>query len=167
MGRLSEGEQACRRASELYQREGEALPQGWQLARFVATYYHDLANPDPREMLEMAEFGVEWNPQAHSWHTLGMARYRVGDWPGAIDALKRSREIAPGGADAKDCFFFVAMAWWQLGDQEKARSWYNAAVKRLEEEINPNNNEWYPDFIRFRAEAEELMGGERNRSGGE
>ena len=71
------------------------------------------------------------------WHALGMARYRVGDWPGAIDALKRSREIAPGG------------------------------VKRLEEEINPNNNEWCPDFVRFRAEAEELMGGERNRSGGE
>ena len=87
-----------------------------------------------------------------------MVLYRTEDWHGALDAFRKSRESCSGGVCQADCFFFVAMTWWQLGDRETAHHWYEAGVKRLEEGINPNINLFYADFFGRRLEAEALIG---------
>jgi serine/threonine protein kinase/tetratricopeptide (TPR) repeat protein len=85
------------------------------------------------------------------WNTLGVARYRAGDWQGSIDALAKSMELREGG-DAYD-WFFQAMARWQLGDKDEARTWYDKAVEWMDKN-EPKNEE----LLRFRAEAAELLG---------
>ena len=89
--------------------------------------------------------------EASYWNTLGTARYRAGDWQGAIEALEKSMQLRSGG-DAFD-WFFLAMAQWQLGHKDEARNWYDKAVAWTEE--NQRNNE---ELRRFRAEATELLG---------
>ena len=153
MGRYTDGEQAFNRGEE-----ARGKPSFWH-ARYTAAFYHDLDNPDPVRMVETARGAAGEVPEeCQVWHALGMALYRTGDWHGALDAFRRSREIRSGGACPFDCFFFVAMTWWQLGDREQAHHWYEAGVQRLEEGINPNLNLFYADFFRYRIEAEELMG---------
>jgi hypothetical protein len=52
--------------------------------------------------------------------------------------------------------FFLAMAHWQLGDKEQAHTWYDQAVQWMEKN-KPQDEE----LGRFRAEAEELLGIEK------
>jgi WD40 repeat protein len=85
------------------------------------------------------------------WNTLGVARYRVGDWKAALKALEKAMELRQGG-DSAD-WFFLAMAHWQLGDKDQARRWYDKAVAWMEKH-QPKNEE----LRRFRAEAAELIG---------
>jgi hypothetical protein len=59
-------------------------------------------------------------------------------------------ELRKGG-DSFD-WFFLAMAHWQLGNQDQARQWYDQAVAWMEKN-QPQNEE----LLRFRAEAEELI----------
>jgi len=153
MGRYPDGEQAFHRGEE-----ARGGPSFWH-ARYTAAFYHDLENPDPVRMVETARGAAEEAPEEGAiWHALGMVLYRTGDWHGALDAFRRSRESCSGGVCQADCFFFVAMTWWQLGDHEEAHHWYEVGVKRLEEGINPNINLFYADFFCRRVEAEALMG---------
>jgi serine/threonine protein kinase/Flp pilus assembly protein TadD len=85
------------------------------------------------------------------WNTLGAAHYRAGDWRAAITALEKSMELGQGG-DALD-WFFLAMAHWQLGNKEQARTWHDKAVAWMDKHM-PDNDE----LKRFRAEAAELLG---------
>ena len=85
------------------------------------------------------------------WNTLGVAHYRAGNWQAAINALEKSMELRKGG-DATD-WFFLAMAHWQLGHKDEARTWYDKAVEWMEKN-EPKNEE----LLRFRAEAAELLG---------
>ena len=64
--------------------------------------------------------------QSTVWNTLGVARYRAGDWKGAVEALNKSREVRNGGL-IRD-FFFLSMACWKLGAKDEARKWYTAAL---------------------------------------
>jgi uncharacterized protein HemY len=107
---------------------------------------------DPAEAVEHARRAVDLAPQQGGFYnTLGVAQYRAGDWQGAVDALGRSMELA-GGGSAFD-WFFLAMAHWQLGQQDLAREWFEKAVLWMDER-QPDNEE----LGRFRAEAEELLG---------
>lgn len=45
------------------------------------------------------------------------------------------------------------MTHWQLGEKQQAREWYDKAVEWMEKN-KPNDEE----LLRFRAEAEELLG---------
>ena len=56
------------------------------------------------------------------------------------------------GGDSFD-WFFLAMAHWRLGEKDKAREWYDRAVRWMDK--NPSKNE---ELRRFRAEAAELLG---------
>ena len=47
---------------------------------------------------------------------------------------------------------FLAMAHWQLGEQDEARQWYGKAVEWIEQQQTEDQ-----EICRFRAEAEELM----------
>jgi tetratricopeptide (TPR) repeat protein len=106
---------------------------------------------DPGRAVSLAKEIVELMPQEGDyWKTLGAAYYRAGDSKAAIAALEKSTELRKGG-DGSD-WFFLAMAHWQHGENEKAREWYDRSVEWMEAKAKDNT-----ELIRFRAEAEKLM----------
>jgi tetratricopeptide (TPR) repeat protein len=112
---------------------------------------------DPVRAVASARKAVELTPNdGHYWNTLGVAHYRNSEWKEAVAALEKSKMLPEGGESAD--FFFLAMAHWQLGDKEKARSWYDMGVQRMEK--NPSKE---ADHKRFRAEAAEVLGIEAPR----
>ena len=82
---------------------------------------------DPALAVELARKATERAPNfMHGWGTLGAARYRAGDWDESIEALSRSIELSSGGVPVH--WLILAMAHWQRGDKDKARSWYDKAI---------------------------------------
>ena len=86
------------------------------------------------------------------WNTLGVARYRAGDWAGAIEALERSALSSPDSRGTAFDHFFVAMAWSQLQNESQAQEWFERGVAWMS-----RNHMSHPDLIRFRNEAELLL----------
>ena len=91
------------------------------------------------------------------WNTLGVAYYRAGQWTPAVDALEKSMRYQ--GGNSWD-WFFLAMAHWRLGEQDKARQCYEQALAWMEKH-KPQD----PELIRFRAEASELLKSEGSTLG--
>jgi serine/threonine protein kinase/Tfp pilus assembly protein PilF len=121
------------------------------LAWFLATC-PEARLSDPKRGVALARKAVELAPKAGTvWNTLGVARYRTGDWKAANEALARGMELRDGG-DAFD-WFFLAMAHWHLGDKDEARKWFDKAVAWAEK--NAKDDE---ELHRFRREAEQLLG---------
>ena len=56
------------------------------------------------------------------------------------------------GGDSYD-WFFLAMAHWQLGETDRARQWFERAVRGMDKQF-PKAKE---ELGRFRAEAAELL----------
>jgi len=112
--------------------------------------------PDPKfrdasRTVELAKKAVELAPnEVYLWNTLGAAHYRAGDWLAAKTALEKSMELRSGG-DSFD-WFFLAMVYWQLDNQQEARNWRDKAVAWMDS--NANDNE---ELRRFRTEAEQLF----------
>jgi tetratricopeptide (TPR) repeat protein len=105
-----------------------------------------------RQAVELAQKAVDLSPSAgHIWNTLGVAHYRAGSWPAAIEALEKSRELNKDKHLSVDAFF-LAMAHWQLGNKDEARKWFDQGALWMEK--NQPQNE---DLRRFRAEAEKLL----------
>jgi serine/threonine protein kinase/Flp pilus assembly protein TadD len=125
-----------------------------ELAWLLATC-DDARQRDPTRAVELATKATTLAPQnGDFWNTLGVARYRAGDWRGAVEALNKSMELRKGG-DSAD-WFFLAMAQWQLGEKEQARKRFDQAVAW----INKNQPK-DPELLRFRAEAAEILGIEK------
>jgi tetratricopeptide (TPR) repeat protein len=120
------------------------------LAWFLATCpYFPLR--DPAEGLKQAQKAVELAPtDGLIRNTLGVAQYRAGNWREAVAALEKSMQLR-GGGDSYD-WFFLAMAYWQLAEKEKARQWFDRAVQWMDKNM-PRGKE----LGRFRAEAAELL----------
>ena len=130
---------------------------------------------DPARAVRLAKKAVQLAAKEGTlWNTLGVARYRAGEWQSAIDAIKKSMELRSGG-DSFD-WFCLAMAHWQLAKtgvsgpgsgakEEKpqhraeARKWYDQAVMWMEKN-NPKDEE----LRRFRTEAAELMDIEKTKT---
>ncbi len=91
------------------------------------------------------------NPAA--WNTLGVARYRAGDWPGSVEALRRSIEVGAPGGTAFD-HYFLSMACRRLGDLDHARAWFDRAVAWSDAHL-PG----HPRLEAFRSEAATLLVG--------
>jgi Flp pilus assembly protein TadD len=107
---------------------------------------------DQHLAVEMAQKAVESAPKrGANWNTLGAAHYRAGNWQGAIAAFEKSMNLREGG-DSFD-WFFLAMAYWQLEERDKARHWYSQAAQWMKKN-RPNDEE----LRRFRAEASALLG---------
>ena len=73
----------------------------------------------PALAVRLAEETTRTDPGlAKYWNTLGVARYRNGDWKGAIRRMSTSmaRNASMNYPRSYDCFF-LAMAHWQLGDK--------------------------------------------------
>jgi serine/threonine protein kinase/Tfp pilus assembly protein PilF len=114
---------------------------------------------DAGRAVRLAGQAVEKAPQAGEYGTtLGVARYRAGDWKAAVAALDKSAGRSQGGSAVDH--LFLAMAHRQLGDPDKARQCYDQAVRWMEknkealEKDRPRGEE----LRRFRSEAEEVLG---------
>jgi WD40 repeat protein/Tfp pilus assembly protein PilF len=106
---------------------------------------------DPKQAVALAQRAVELKPEEGTyWNTLGAAHFRAGDWQAAIAALEKSMDLRQGG-DSND-WFFLAMAHWRLGEEEKAREWYDKAVAWMEKNAKDNR-----ELQRFRIEAADLL----------
>ena len=91
------------------------------------------------------------------WHLLGVAQYQTCKYREAVASLNQSIQLRSGG-DSFDRLF-LAMAHWQLGDKEKARERYDQAVDYIENRGRRLSRDFTPlDLLRFRSEAEELLG---------
>jgi tetratricopeptide (TPR) repeat protein len=144
-------ETLARRKDKLHLKHPDTVSSMNAVAWLLATA------PDPKlrntgRALELAKKAVELAPQNGDYlNTLGVARYRVGDWEGAVGALTKSME-ARGDGDAMD-WFFLALAHWRLGRKDEGRAWYERAVQWTEKN-RPQDEE----LSRFRAEAASLLG---------
>jgi tetratricopeptide (TPR) repeat protein len=106
---------------------------------------------DPVEAVKQAQKAVELSPNwANGWNTLGVGHYRAGNWKEAIAVLEKSMQLH-GGSGSYD-WFFLAMAYWRLGEKEKARDCFDKAVQWMDKHM-PKGKE----LGRFRAEAAELL----------
>jgi tetratricopeptide (TPR) repeat protein len=111
---------------------------------------------DPAQAVALARKAVEMTTRkgdlAQRWNTLGVALYRTGDWKSAIAALEKAEALQPDKSLAFN-IFFLAMARWQLGQRDEARTWYDKAVAWIRRKELEN-----PELDRFRAEAATLLG---------
>src|SRR5262249_43314500 len=88
------------------------------------------------------------------WDVLGIARYRTGDFHGALAALEKDPVAAKQNGG-----FFLAMTHWQLGNRDEARRCYQKAVERLDKQAAPNQG-----AVPFRHEAAKLLGVNESQS---
>jgi serine/threonine protein kinase len=108
---------------------------------------------DPARAARFVEQCIAAKPDAWQfWNTLGVVRYRNGDWKGTITAMEKASQMN-GGTDAGD-FLLQAMAYWHLEKPSLARKSFQTAVKLMEKGASYNKELWEP----FRAEATSLLG---------
>src|SRR5262249_6787684 len=122
---------------------------------------------DPGRAVALAGRAVELVPNTGAYrNTLGVARYRAGDWEGAVEALEKSMELRAGG-DAYD-WLFLAMAHQRLDDAVQARKWYDRAAGWIEgnQVLLEKKKAQGDELRRFRAEAEALLGRAGPRTAG-
>src|SRR5262249_15944937 len=121
-------------AGEVYRRCQKAHPDDplalCSLAWFLAVC-PDPGFRKPTEAVGLGKQAVQLAPGGGGyWRGLGVASYYSGDWKAAIANEERSMALRRSG-DAYD-WFLLAMAYWQLGDKEKARTRYDQAVQWME-----------------------------------
>jgi hypothetical protein len=120
------------------------------LAWLLATGPDDLR--DSAAALPLAEAAVCLDADHASLNTLGVVYYRLDRWPEAVGMFHQAIKAKQGEATAFDTFF-LAMCHHRLGEAEDARREYARAVAWTE--LTAPDDE---ELIRFRAEAEELLG---------
>jgi Tfp pilus assembly protein PilF len=76
---------------------------------------------------------------------------RLEQWKAGFERLRQSMALRQGGNSFDE--FFLAMVHAKLGDKEQARTWYDRAVERMENNGQPNE-----ELIRFQVEAAKLLG---------
>ncbi len=114
---------------------------------------------NPARAVALAQQAVDASPKDGTfWNTLGVARYRAGDFKGAVEALDKSAELRRGG-DPYD-WLFLAMAHEKRGHHDEARKFYDRATKWLQknEAALAKDKPQADELRRFRAEAEEILG---------
>jgi serine/threonine protein kinase/tetratricopeptide (TPR) repeat protein len=84
--------------------------------------------------------------------TLGAAQYRAGEYEAAVETLKKALQLS-SNFQPLATRLFLAMAFWQSGDQQRAGHWYRQALAYGDE-----CQCWFPEALYIRREAEELMG---------
>jgi serine/threonine protein kinase/tetratricopeptide (TPR) repeat protein len=147
-GQVSEADELKRRLIER-----STAPESLNRIAWYLVSGQTVKESDSALAVALARKAVGLAPQLAKVHnTLGVACYRAGDWKGAIAALTRAEELAPGRSLGHNAFF-LAMAHWQLGDKGVAREFYDRGVAWMNDK-SPYNAE----LLRFRAEAEALFG---------
>jgi tetratricopeptide (TPR) repeat protein len=114
--------------TELANHPGEAYAHN-NLAWFLTTCL-DPKFRDSRRAVALAKRAVQLEPErAYLWSTLGLAHYRTGSYPRAVQAFEKASAL---GNDSNDVFFYLAMAHWQLGHKIESRQWLSKGVASME-----------------------------------
>ena len=157
-GRLDEARKGYEKALAVLRRTLSARTP--EVQRCMADYAWMLASTtdpgyrDPHRAIELANELIQNSPKVRDvWTTLGVAHYRAGAWNDAIAALQRSEAVAPGLFTAVNGFF-LAMAYWQLGEKDKGHEYYAKTLQVVETASQPAGRELVP----FRLEASQLLG---------
>jgi tetratricopeptide (TPR) repeat protein/serine/threonine protein kinase len=119
---------------------------------------------DPKRAVELVATAEKTRPkEATIWTTLGVARYRAGDWKGAAEALQNALKLFQGTSGFQRgvgrSLFFLAMARHQLGHHQEARQTYDRALAWLETNRKALSEiPWLADELCcFQTEAGELL----------
>jgi uncharacterized protein HemY len=108
---------------------------------------------DPVRALKLIEEAVKQQPENSLFlNTLGVVRYRNGQYAQAVAALEKSLAAGTGQSDAAD-LFFLSMCHTRLGDRDKAKDCFDRAVKWTAAQKNLPA-EYVKQLKAFRAEAE-------------
>jgi tetratricopeptide (TPR) repeat protein len=106
---------------------------------------------NPERALQLANRCVQLAPLASTyWSTMGMARYRAGQWKEAVEAFEKTIEL-DGDGDAI-VLLFISMAQWQLGEKEEACGYLYEAQESFSKTLHPSE-----DIRRYQQEAEMLF----------
>jgi tetratricopeptide (TPR) repeat protein len=163
VGRTSEAIEERRIALEIWNRLVAYHPRLVSYRDHRANALNDLAwllvtdpdhdSRDPAQALDLAEEAVRISTDQDAFrNTLGVARYRAGDWTGAIDALERSALSSPGGLGTAFDHYFLAMAWCQLRHEDQAREWLERGIA-----WTARHRPGHLALERFREEVESLL----------
>jgi hypothetical protein len=159
-------EQRARWAIDQARRSFDRIPDS---APYAAPYCNSLARayltaPEPlRDAaagLRLAEKAVWLAPGEAAYRaTLGVAYYRAGRYRDAAEVLRSNLARRADAALACD-LYFLAMSHHRLGDADQARAYYDWALRwsAAQRNLTPDQRE---ELSLFRAEAEELLGGDR------
>jgi serine/threonine protein kinase/tetratricopeptide (TPR) repeat protein len=119
--------------------------QAWRLVAFSDT------RPYSGRAIALVSQAIELAPKVPDYsNTLGVAHYRAGDWRQAIETLNKAMALGTAGNSFDS--FFLAMAYWQIGEKDMARQAFAQGVQWMEEN-QPTNDE----LRRIRAETAELL----------
>ena len=107
---------------------------------------------DTTEAEQLASRAIELEPNSDPpWRTLGSAQYRNGKWSAAVDSFQNCIRLVNNQTPYD--WFFLAMAFWKLGDREQARRSFDQGEKVLKGQRYP-----FLAVKRFHAEAAALLG---------
>jgi serine/threonine protein kinase/tetratricopeptide (TPR) repeat protein len=100
----------------------------WTLACNLGNALHN-----PARAAELAGEVVKRLPEdGECWRTLGYARYRTGDWQGAVDALERA--VMLSGGDGLSWLLLALAHWrWEQGNAQRAEFCHGRAVACFKE----------------------------------
>ncbi|QEG34780.1 serine/threonine-protein kinase [Bythopirellula goksoeyrii] len=160
-GRYDEAEPLYQQAMEAQVRTlGQEHPDTKLTRENLGTMYNDQAwnaatSADPADRnaeiaLRAATKAMELKPEdPNTWDNLGIALYRNERWKKAIEALEKASEMRDGYDPYHQ--FFLAMAYWQNGEQEEAKANYQEAVQWMSQADRGDEQR------RFQAEAQHLI----------
>ena len=166
-GRVAEAIVERRKGLDLREAISSARPRDPECRAHRVEALNDLAwllaagpsDRDPEAAVALATEAARLDPENPAcWNTLGVARYRSGDWAGALEALEHSVVIGPQGGTAFD-HYFLAMASLKVGEVQNARAWFDNAVA-WSDRHRPD----HAGLASFRAEAAALLVGTSGRS---
>jgi len=106
---------------------------------------------DPTNAVRFARKAAALIPISDHLNTLGVARYRVGDFKQAIAALEKSMQ----SGDRNDAcnLFFLAMAHYRLGETDAGRDCYTKGIQWMAQN-DPDSQE----LLQYRNEASVVLG---------
>jgi serine/threonine protein kinase/tetratricopeptide (TPR) repeat protein len=134
-GRSREAVASYHRAAKQWGRLVHDFPSSPGHARDLAWLLATCPEPSVRDPARAVEWGRRAVSQAPRGgdcrRALGAALVRAGDWRGAIAELDQAVALRSGG-DGRE-WLLLSLAHARLGEQDRARGWYDRAVKWLED----------------------------------